>query len=364
LLSGGGGSGSAAAGEPAFPVATRTALEDALTKTMAANSIPGVVVGIWIPGEGTWITTRGVSDLVTKTPMRADDHFRIGSNTKTFTVTALLQLADEKKLGLDDPVSRYLDFVPNGENITLRMLANMTSGLVSYTEDDAWVKEIFSHPERVWTPRELVDVGFKHPPHFVPGKGWNYSNTNAVLLGMIVEKVTGKKIQEVFGERIFTPLRLRHTVWPTTGEMPRPYSHGYTEQTLDGKRADATDRNPSWAFSAGQLISTLADLKIWAKALATGTLLSPEMQRERLTWVTLPPNTPTRHYGLGIGEDNGWLGHTGELPGYNTAVYYLPEKDATLLVLVNSDIPTDGIDPAPAVFKALARVITPDHVPQ
>lgn len=350
--------------EPPFPAAKRAALDAALTKTLADYRIPGAVVGLWIPGEGTYVVTRGVSDLATGKAMQRNDHFRIGSNTKTFTVTVLLQLADEKKVGLDDPVSKYVSFVPNGQNITLRMLANMTSGLFNYTEDDAWVTKAFSDPQRVWTPRELVDVGIGHPPDFAPGTGWHYSNTNTVLLGMIIEQVSGKAIQEVYAERLFKPLGLRNTSWPTTSAMPAPYAHGITEQTLDGKQADATNRNPSWAFTAGQLISTVDDLKVWAKSYTTGSLLSPEMQKQRLTYVTFPPNTDQKKYGLGIGNDRGWLGHTGELPGYNTGAYYLPEKDATFVILVNSDIATNGVNPMPALFKALAKIVTPDNVPE
>ena len=117
----------------------------------ARNCCPapaGAVVGIWIPGEGGYVATRGVSDVRTKQPMRIDDHFRIGSITKTFTATLLLMLADEKRLGLDDPVSKYVAWVPNGDRITLRMLADMTSGLHNYTEDDAWVKTAFSNFNR------------------------------------------------------------------------------------------------------------------------------------------------------------------------------------------------------------------------
>jgi D-alanyl-D-alanine carboxypeptidase len=350
--------------EPSFPAATRAALDDALTTTMANRKVPGVVVGLWIPGEGTYVVTRGVSDPATGKPMQRNDHFRIGSVTKTFTVTVLLQLADEKKLGLDDPVSKYLSFVPNGQNISLRMLANMTSGLFSYTEDYAWVTTAFSDFQQIWTPRQLVDVGIGHPPNFAPGTGWHYSNTNTVLLGMIIEQVSGKAIQEVYAERLFKPLGLQNTSWPTTSAMPAPYAHGITEQTLDGKQADATHRNPSWAFTAGQLISTVDDLKVWAKSYTTGTLLSPEMQKQRLTYVTFPPNTDQKKYGLGIGSDRGWLGHTGELPGYNTGAYYLPEKDATFVIMVNSDIATDGVNPVPAFFTALAKVVTPDNVPE
>ena len=350
--------------DPPFPAAKRAAIEAALTRSFGETGAPGVVVGIWIPGEGTFVTAKGVADIKTRAPMRIADHFRVGSITKTFTATALLILVDEGKLGLDDPVGKYMPWVPNGDNITLRMLADMTSGLHNYTEDDAWVKKAFSDFQRVWTPRELVDVGISHPPDFPPGKGWHYSNTNYVLLGMILEQVTGRKIQDVFVEKIFRPLKLAHTVWPVNSNMPSPYAHGITVQTLDDRQADATFRNPSWAFTAGALISTLADLRTWVVSYTTGTLVSPAMQKERLTWVTLPPMTPQRAYGIGIGIDHGWLGHTGELPGYNCTAYYLPEKKAVIVVMVNSDIPVGKANPAPAIVKALAAVVTPDNVPQ
>ena len=171
---------------PPFKSEVQAKLDDTLSQVMSKNRIPGVVLGIWIPGEGTWITTRGTSNLATKAPMSVDDHFRIGSITKTFTVTALLQLADDKKLKLDDPVSQYLSFVPNGKNITLRMLANMTSGLYSYTFDDSWVQELLKNPQRVWTPRELVEVAFNHPPDLK-------TYAKAVATG---EKLLSKKMQK------------------------------------------------------------------------------------------------------------------------------------------------------------------------
>ncbi|MBC7933143.1 MAG: beta-lactamase family protein, partial [Rubrivivax sp.] len=350
--------------ESSFRKTVRNSLDRALTETMNEYNVPGAVVGVWVPGEGEWVTARGVSDLATGEPMRLDNHFRIGSNTKPFTVTALLELADgpRPKLKLDDPVSKYLSFVPNGNNITLRMLADMTSGLANYTEDDDFVKTLLSNPQRVWRPRELVNVGLALKVHFLPGEGLYYSNTNTVLLGMIIERVTGQSINEVFTRRIFNPLGLSNTIWPIDSAMPRPYSHGYTKQTLDGQQADATHWNPSWGYTAGQLISDLGDMKIWAKALGTGTLLSPEMQAERLASLKLPPLT-TRSYGLGITQENGWLGHTGSLPGYTTSVYYLPSKRATIVVLTNSDISSDDVRPSAAIFKALAAIVAPENVP-
>ena len=180
----------------------------------------------------------------------------------------------------------------------------------------------------------------------------------------VIEQVTGEGINEVFTKHIFKPLGLRHTSWPTTAALPAPYAHGYTEQTLDGKQADATNWNPSWGFTAGELISDLNDMKIYAQALGTGSLLSPQMQAERLQWVQFPPLTPpTNSYGLSIAYDNGWVGHTGSLPGYTTTAYYLPAKKATIVVLTNSDISVEGVGPSAAIFKALAVIATPGHKP-
>ena len=363
-LTAGAARGAEVASDPPFPEVRRAAIEAALDRSFSATKAPGVIVGIWIPGEGSYVAAKGLADLKTRQSMRADDHFRIGSLTKTFTATALLILAGQKKLSLDDPVSKYAPWVPNGDHITLRMVANMTSGLHNYTEVDSWVGTAFSDLQRVWTPRELVDVGIGHPPDFPPGKGWHYSNTNYVLLGMILEQVSGKKIPQLFADEMFRPLHLTQTIWPTSSAMPDPYAHGITMQTLDHEQADATNRNPSGAFTAGELISTLSDLRTWIVSAATGSLISRAMQKERLTWVTLPPMTPEHAYGIGIAINHGWLGHTGELPGYNCGAHYLPEKKAVIVVMVNSDIPVGSANPAPAIFTALAKVVTPDKVPE
>jgi D-alanyl-D-alanine carboxypeptidase len=346
-----------------FPPATVARLDAAIAKWLTASKAPGAVVGLWFPGRGNYVVARGYGNASTKTPMSVSDHFRIGSITKTFTVTALLILADKKKVKLDDPVSKYVAGVPNGGVITLRMLANMTSGLFSYTFDEGFVKKLVGDPTAAWTPQQLLNVAFGHKPAFDPATSWQYCNTNTVLLGVIIQKVMKQPIQDVFRQLIFEPLGLKQTSWPTNGAMPAPFAWGITEQTPDGSRADATKWNPSWGFTAGQLISDLSDLRIWVKSYTTGTLVSQAMQKERLTWVTLPPNTPARRYGMGIGQDHGWLGHTGELPGYNTAGFYLPSMGATIVIEVNSDVPIGKDNPAPMLFRAITKILTPDNVP-
>jgi D-alanyl-D-alanine carboxypeptidase len=345
-----------------FPAATQAALDAAVAGMLQQFKAPGAVVGVWIPGVGNYVAAAGTSDIATGHPMLSADYFRIGSITKTFTVTAILELADEKRLSLDDPIAKYVSGIPKGEIITLRMLANMTSGLFSYTQDKTFQHDLFSNPHRTFTPRELVNIGIAHDEDFPPGSGFNYSNTNTVLLGTVIEKVTGQPIAEVFAQKIFRPLGLQHTVWPTGSAMPSPFAHGLTDQTLDDTQADATFWNPSWGFSAGQLISTFQDIRTWVKSYTTGSLISPEMQKQRLTWVTFPPNSPDRAYGLGIGMDHGWLGHTGELPGYNCAGYYLPSKGATIVIMVNSDLSVGRENPAPFLVRSITQIVTPQNV--
>lgn len=368
--SGGCGGGNNTSASVQFPEATRAKLDASLQQSRAALSLPGVIVSLYIPGQGLWETATGIEDKSTQKPIVAGMHTRIGSITKTFAVTAILQLADDKKLKLDDPVSKYLDFVPNGDNISLRQLANMTSGLYSYTFDDAFVNEFLTDPYKSFTARQLVDFGFAHAPSFTPpGSNIQYCNSNTVLLGMVVEKVSGMKIENFIAQRISRPLGLSNTTWPADTSMPAPFSHGYTKQTPTGAEADATLYNPSWGSAAGQMISDLGDLKKWGKALGEGTLLSPEMQKERLTWAPYGP--PTFRYGLGIGYYNGWIGHTGSLPGYNTGVYYLPSKKAVLVIQTNTDTrlvitpgnpPVEG-EPVGVIFREIAKIVTPDNIP-
>ena len=354
--------------EKQFSSEMKEKLQAKMESLIKEINAPGFNVGIWIPGEGEWQNSFGVADKETAEKMSLDNHFRIGSITKTFVITAVLQLVDKGDISLDDKISKYIDNVPNGDKITIRQLANMTSGLANYSEDEEWVKKvIYTKNDRNVPTSELLEVAFKLPPTFAPGKGWHYSNTNTVLLGQVIEKVSGLSLDKYLQENIFTPLALENTSFPLDEKMPSPYAHGYTKQTLDEKEADATFNNPSWTNAAGQMVSTFADLKIWAKALGTGALLSEDAFKERLTWVTLPPNTAKRKYGLGVGSNSGWINHTGSLPGYNCIVAYLPEKQAVFVVMINSDmdlvIKEKNVPLTEMVFEAVTKIVTPDNVP-
>ncbi|MFI8910528.1 serine hydrolase domain-containing protein [Streptomyces sp. NPDC053513] len=335
-------------------------LDRAVEDVRKQAGIPGVAVGLWMPGRGSYVHATGVADKVTGEPMTTDGFVRIGSETKTFTVTALLKLVDDHRIRLDDPVSRYIHGVPNGHRITLRHLAEMRSGLFPYTSDPDFIHDLLSDPQRSFTPEEALAYGFRHKNTFAPGAKFEYSNSNLVLLGLVVEKVSGRPLTAFLRERVLRPARLRHTFLPHGPEFPEPHPRGYTNQTLSGAVVDSTDWNPSWAWAAGAMISDMHDLRRWAKILATGELLSPGTQAQRLR--TLPTGHPGLGYGLGIFDANGWIGHNGSIPGYETVTVYLPERDATLVIMINTDSLSQGQEPSTPLARAITSIVTPDHV--
>ncbi|MGX1365252.1 D-alanyl-D-alanine carboxypeptidase [Streptomyces canus] len=335
-------------------------LDQAIEKVRRQAGIPGVVAGLWMPGKGSYVRATGAADKVTGEPMSTDVNVRIGSETKTFTATALLRLVDDGRVGLDDPISRYVRHVPNGSRITLRHLAEMRSGLFPYTEDAGFQHDLLSDPQRSFTPEQVLAYGFKHRNTFAPGTRFQYSNTNFILLGLVVEKVSGQRFTDFLDERVLGPGRLRHTFLPDRSEFPAPHPRGYTNQTLSGEVADSTDWNPSWAWAAGGMISDLHDLRRWARIVATGTLLRPQTQAQRLRM--LPTGHPGLSYGLGIFESGGWIGHNGSIPGYETVTVYLPSEKATLVLMINTDITYQGQEPSSLLARAITEIVTPDHV--
>ena len=266
-----------------MPMATmdEAALQALLDEVAPTTMTPGAVALVRTPA-GTVTATYGYADLDKSRPVTVDDHVRIGSNTKTFTGTAVLQLVGEGKVALDDPISDYVDGVPNGEAITIEMLLDMHSGLYNYTTSPEMNRILDEEPDHVFTPEDLLALAFAQPPNFAPGAEYEYSNTNTVLLGLVIEKVDGVPVQEAFATRLFEPLGLSQTSFPaaTDASIPETHPQGYlygdnmsTIETMALPEADqpaaesgellpndVTDENPSWAFTAGAMISDLEDL--------------------------------------------------------------------------------------------------------
>jgi D-alanyl-D-alanine carboxypeptidase len=344
-----------------MPDAVAQRLDAAVNQTMATVQIPGATVGIWGP-TGQYVRAFGVADKTTRAPMKTDFYSRIGSVTKTFTVTSVLLLADQGKLGLDDPVAKFVDHVPLGDAITLRQLARMQSGLPNYSASPQFQKALFADPRRAFAPHDLLDYAFAQPNQFPPGQGFQYCNTNTILLGLVVQKVSGQPLPDYIHDHILVPLGLDQTSFPTTNAFPDPHAQGYTAQISDGTEATATDWNPSWGWAAGAMISTLGDMHAWAQALGTGALLTPQMQAQRLQTVGSPGMPSQDGYGLGIFNVGGWIGHNGSLPGYQTVAVYLPQNQTTMVIMINTDIAYRGGEPSNAMAAAITKTLTPDHV--
>ncbi len=292
----------------------------------------------------------GYANLRTKERMRVDHAFRVGSITKTFVASVVLQLAAEGTLGLDDALERWLPgLVPNAQAITLRQLLNHTSGIYNYTDDQAFFSSLTRNPRRVLTPVELVAVATKHGPNFDPGRSWSYSNTGYILLGLVIEKATATPLEQELRERIFQPLALTHTSFPAAPTLPRPFARGYLPvglvRTPNGKPVDVTVWSPSWAWAAGALVSTAGDLARFYGALVRGELLPAEQLREMKTAVPIT-NGPSQ-YGLGLASDPSdcgrVLGHTGGVPGYTSIAYSSEDGGRQTVVLINTSPGSDRL---------------------
>jgi D-alanyl-D-alanine carboxypeptidase len=331
-------------------------LTEVIRTGLERTKIPGAIVGVWREDQPFYVRAMGLRDTATGEPMTTDLAMRIGSNTKAFVATAVLILADQGKLKLDDPIDRYVSGVPNGDQITLRQLAQMRSGLFNYAEETN--KDMLQHPDRQWTPQELLDVSLRHPPLFPPGSKFDYSNTNTVLLGLVVEKVSGQTLASFIEEHILRPTGLTHTVFPADAKMPSPHAHGYFKLP-GGKFVDATDWNPSWGWAAGNMISTLDDLRIWTRDLATGKLISAAMKQEQQQFLPAPEEGDGALYGLALENQNGWIGHNGNILSYMVYPYYLPSEQMTLVVMLNTgaDIPGSW-----QLMQDITRIISPSNV--
>ena len=346
---------------PSFSADLQQQLRQMVEDSMVEQDIPGVIVGVWIPGRGEWVATFGEADIETGRAMTTADKMRIASNTKTFVATLVLQLADEGKLSLDDPLEKYIQDVPYGNEITLRNLLNMTSGIFSFSEDEDFLAAFTSDPLMELTPEEEVEIALSHPPNFAPGEEWEYSDTNYEILGIILEQVTGNAIEDEMRERIIEPLGLTSTSFPTTPDMPPGHARGYM-LCEDGELEDYTMSSPSVPWAGGAMISDLEDLKVWVRALAAGELLSDEMHEQQLDWVDMPGlENVDGKYGLGIMSLAGFQGHNGAIQGYNSVMLYQPEADATIVVMGNKS--TNFSNETVPIFSKLMNLLFPERSP-
>jgi D-alanyl-D-alanine carboxypeptidase len=345
-----------------MPAASASASEPSALQgqvnTIQHTGTVGVLAEVTSP-DGHHYATAGQASTATGAPVQRFDQFRIGSATKTFVATVMLQLVGEGRLSLNDTVEHWLPGVVsghgnNGSKITVRELLQHTSGLYDYTADFPELASTAGFQAdrfTTYTPAQLVAIAMRHKPDFAPGTSWEYSNTNYILAGMIISKVTGHTWEQEVNERIIQPLGLRRTITPGTySYIPGPHMDGYSSWG-SGPSVDTTAINPSAAGAAGAMISTTADLTRFYTALMSGRLLPAAQLAEMETTVPAPPLYPIGNgarYGLGLMWipltcGGGYFTHGGDIPGYSTRDGVTPDGRRTVVVERTGDGDTSGL---------------------
>lgn len=303
-----------------------TQIDAILEGVLERHQLPGITVGIFNGPKNVYVKSLGYADLILKRKQTPSREFRIASITKTFAATVLLQLVSEGKIKLDDPIHKFFH-CPHSKEITVRHLLNHTSG---------------------------IDEGI------LPGKRWRYSNSNYIILGEIIKKLTNKSVTENIEERIIKPLKLKHTYFPTTsgfkGKYTRGYAYYYSQKKQRTLRYDRTHISPPPRGAVGAMISNLSDLKVWSQTLAKGKLLNPQMKKEQFKFIPAKSMGVGVKYGLGVMNVDGFIGHEGRFDGYSSGMYYHPKLDLGIVILINR-YPTKSIYLPRYIMRKLVMIL-------
>ena len=353
---------------PAVPKAMAARLDRALASAQKSLFLPGVQATVIFADGSTWTGVRGLADVTAGRPVRAETPFAVASVTKTFTAALILRYVDQGLIRLDDRLARWLPDWPNARKITIRMLLNHTSGIPDFFRNPKFDLALNKDKKRTWTPAEVLAQFVRPGAVFPPGKGWSYSNTNYLLLGVVAAKVGGAPWEELVRRELIEPLGLDSTYVQGVDQPPASPARAYRiiagfRGPTPQARTDGTDVVPftsvaTAAGSAGAIASTSGDLARWARTLYGGTLLGAATRREMLTFLKAYRYGTSTAYGLGVSrvkfEGRTSYGHTGALSGTRAAIWYFPKEKVTVAVLFNRE-PFVGDD----VVRVLARALFP-----
>jgi CubicO group peptidase (beta-lactamase class C family) len=356
-----------AAAQPALAAPPRTEAQTVLSvarQVMAEQHVAGMILRV--DRDGRQVVKAALGESMTGVPATTNMRFRMGSETIPYITTILLQLQQEGRLDLDDPLAKYLpdSGVPNADKVTLRMLGHVISGYPDWIQHNpAFENVLLANPFRLWNDQELLDAAFAQPLICDPGACFHYALTNFLLLGQVVSAVTGKPFSSLVRERIFRPLNLRHTTITRTALMPAPTLHAYG--TDRGPYEDTTSWSPSWGLGKGQLmVSTIDDVQQSAKWILGAKLISKASEREL---VERPPviktPIPGLSYGLGVLLAGDWRVQNPYVNNYGGVMAYLPQERLAVSVVstLGPDASFDGTNPSEIVLTRLAEAIAPAH---
>lgn len=328
-----------AQGPDTLPPDVAATIQALLDETTASGVIPGVALRIETP-RLTFSAASGVQDRATGALMTPNAAFPIGSVTKMFTAVLVLQLAEQGVLALDDPLAAWLPEIaarlPHGDAITLRHLLQHTSGVADYIESLPFLMAYLGEPTAIWEPNQIIEQALLiDDAAFAPGTAWAYSNTNYVLLGLVLERAAGQPVAEQYRARIFAPLGLADTVMAGDGAPPPTVVHGYSTMVPGQDMADTTAWSLTPAWTAGAIISTPGDMAHFLRALFAGELFQ---QPETLAAMLDVARSQGGRYGLGVMQFDPYTwGHIGGIPGYVTHVLYAPDDALAIVVMMNGD---------------------------
>ena len=358
--------------------ALRQKLQAKLDEWHQNAKFAGATVGVVLADGTSFGLATGFSDLQAKTSMKPTDLMLAGSVGKTYAAAVALQLVNEGKINLDDKIEKYLGSekwfsrLPNAKDITVRQLMNHTSGLVRYEFKDQFTKDLTANPDKVWRPEELLAYLFDEKAAFEAGKGWDYSDTNYIVLGMIIEKVTGKKYYDEARNRILKPLSFKNT-FPQDSRIIKGLIQGYAGENNPFGGTDAMIQNgkfainPQFEWTGGGMVSNSEDLARWAKTMYEGKAFDAKLLPQMLEGVSAPMLGRETKYGLGvlIRPTRAGLsyGHSGFFPGYMTDVMYFPEHKIAVAVQVNSSVPQSLGKPLGRVLVEMYETITGKQPP-
>ncbi|MBV6700372.1 serine hydrolase [Kitasatospora aureofaciens] len=318
--------GIVAPGAPAGAGPAPNGVQRSLDALVRDDGVPAALASVTGRDGRTRTYTAGVADLDTRAEVPVDGQVRIGSNTKAFNAVVMLQLVGEGKVGLEAPIDTYLPGLLRGDGIdgraiTVHQLLQHTSGLPDFAEG----LDLVATQRRYFEPRELLDLALARRADFAPGAKWAYSNTNYLVAGLVIQKVTGRPVGEAITQRVINRIALRHTSFPSPGDMTvhGPHPRGYFPEQAGGPLRDFTEMDPSSAWAAGAMVSTNTDLNRFYRALLAGRLLAPAQLAQMRTTVPADALGPGIRYGLGLESrplscGGVYWGHGGTIPGYRT----------------------------------------------
>jgi CubicO group peptidase (beta-lactamase class C family) len=353
---------------------------------MEKQDVKAVIVRVTIDGQE--VLTEALGESMTGVPATTDMHFRNGAVAFFYVATLLLRLVDQNVVKLDDPLATWLPDLPDADQVTLRMLANLTAGYPDYVQNPKLSQELYENPFRQWTPQELVAIGLSTPRVFAPGTNWDYSHTDYVILGLALEKITGQPLDVALQEQVLDPMGLRNTVAWSTPQISEPVLHAFSSERRQALGIPAGTRfyeestywSPSWTFAQGAIqTSDIADLTTTAEVVGEGTVLSLASHQAQIAPDLLGFGSPLKGcpachtlderytYGLGVVLSGDWLLQNPLFAGYGAVTGYLPAQKIAVAVATTfgegafDDEGNYKYSSHSNIFAAIGTYLAPDH---